>query len=607
LKALKKKERLPLILGDHIKVGNSLISGSEEELKKYFGDNWKDKKPFNWEKEFKDVFDPNLPEDEGGFDVVIGNPPYVQLSMVKSLDEGLKNYLIENYKSSMGRLNTFGFFIKLGLNLLREGGYLGFIIPNTILTQDYYEELRNMILETCAIKSIISFEELPFKDAVVENVVLILERTKSDGKRRKNKIQIRSIDENLQFIEKKSITQELFRKSYKNSFNINLDEKSFLLKEKIETHTKKLSNFLYINQAIALKHERSKYLFDEKLSDQYKPVLDGRYINRYSLNWNKKYLAYDIKAIHSCKREDIFLSEEKLFFRRVGDKLIATYDNKKFYALNTLVVMNLKPNVQYNLKYFLAVFNSSLANFYYQMFLKSTKKVFSEIQAKQVAQLPIKIIDFSNSSEKAVHDELVVLVDRMLILNKKLNQINIDFNRYINTKPRISDAIFKSYVNKLDVNDKEVLNDANRVEGKIKEFEVSEEGEWLVFTVGYERKTKQGKIDKAKIRALKCRFKDEKLRKFLYYSIKAYTRAGMLGKGNLYERILKIKIPHFDSNPEKNLEIIYEIMEPYLKAVEEYNNIKKEIEVTDKTIDQKVYELYGLTNKEVNIVEGNPK
>jgi hypothetical protein len=163
--------------------------------------------------------------------------------------------------------------------------------------------------------------------------------------------------------------------------------------------------------------------------------------------------------------------------------------------------------------------------------------------------------------------------------------------------------MLKSYINKLDIGDKEVLNNANCIEGKIKKFEISEEGEWLVFTVGYESKTKQGKIDKAKIRAFRCRFKDEKLRKFLYYSIKTYTRAGKLGKGNLYERILKIKIPHFDPNPEKNVEIIYEIMEPYLKAVDEWNKIKTEIEETDKMIDQKVYELYGLTDEEIKVIE----
>ena len=304
---------MPLVLGETIKVGNSLISGGAE-LSEYFGDGWMDKKPFNWEEEFADVFDPEMPDEGRGFDVVVGNPPYVQLSMGKNLEEGLRNYLLEKYESSMGRLNTFGFFIKASLNILREGGYLGFIVPNTVLTQDYYEELRNMILETCVIKNIVSFEELPFKDAVVENVILVLEKTESDEERNRNKIQIYGVDEELHFIKKEKITQEIFQKCHKSSFNINLNERILSLKEKLDVSTKKLDEFLSINQAIALKHDRSSYLSDERLNKHYKPVLDGRYINRYSLNWTKKYLIYDTEAIHSCKREDIFLSEEKLFF-----------------------------------------------------------------------------------------------------------------------------------------------------------------------------------------------------------------------------------------------------------------------------------------------------
>lgn len=77
LKGLKRDERLPLILGDNIKRGNSLISGEEKELRKYLGKRWKDEKPFQWQSEFSEVF------DSGGFDVVVGNPPHGALYHVK--------------------------------------------------------------------------------------------------------------------------------------------------------------------------------------------------------------------------------------------------------------------------------------------------------------------------------------------------------------------------------------------------------------------------------------------------------------------------------------------------------------------------------------------
>ncbi|MDY6823893.1 MAG: TaqI-like C-terminal specificity domain-containing protein [Thermodesulfobacteriota bacterium] len=176
-----------------------------------------------------------------------------------------------------------------------------------------------------------------------------------------------------------------------------------------------------LNQAIALKYDRSKSLFTEKKAENYKPVLDGRNINRYELAWNGQYLSYDVKNIHSCKRTDIFEAKEKIFFRRVGDRLIATYDDQQFYALNTLVVITPREQINFSLKYLLALINSNLLNFYYVKYLKSTKKVFSEIQARQLAQLPIRTIDFDDQADVDRHDRMVALVEQMLNLHQRLN------------------------------------------------------------------------------------------------------------------------------------------------------------------------------------------
>ena len=430
INTLDNRMRLPP-LDKNIKNGNSLISGSDEESKKYFGKNYRDKKPFNWQEEFPDVF------KQGGFGAIVGNPPYIQLSMDAKQDNDLKKYLLDKYQSSMGRLNTFGFFIRLGIDLLKENGILGFIIPNTLLTQDYYRQLRETILNYCIISNIVTFQDLPFKDAVVENIIIIVQKTKSERERNNNKVIISYVNEKYEILSRKKINQRIFYESKQKTFNIRAGQKNMILKQKIEEAAEPLGNFLTINQAIALKHDRSKYLFDKKLNANYKPVLDGRDITRYFLCWSGKYLNYDIDAIHSCKRQDIFLSREKLFFRRVGDRLIATYDGKQFYALNTLVVMNLKEGIEYNLKYCLALFNSSLLNYYFLNFLKSTKKVFSEIQARQVAQLPIKIINFSKPADKAIHDRIVDLAQSMLNLNKQLANLSVNSNEWLEIQTEI--------------------------------------------------------------------------------------------------------------------------------------------------------------------------
>lgn len=399
---LVSNDRKLLHLGNYIKVGNSLVD-----------DKTIDPRAFSWENEFPEVLD-HMMEDKG-FDIIIGNPPYVQLSMEKELDPELKEYLIERYGSSMGRLNTFGFFTSLGIDLLKNNGRLGFIIPNTILTQDYYEELRGRILTSCNVNSIVSFSDLLFQDAVVENVILILQQTDSENERMKNTTTIYGVDANLKFVQQNQIEQQIFTNSKKRTFGISWNSKLLKFREKMDSEGLFFVDYLEINQGIALKHDRAKYIVKDRVNDSCRRILDGREINRYSLTWAGDYLVYDINAIHSCKREDIFITPEKLLFRRTGNSLIATYDDKKFYTLNTLVVMNKKYGVKPNILFFLALFNSKLLNYYYRNFLKSTKKVFSEIQARQVENLPVKIPN-ENTQEK-----IIILVKKIIDLKKQLN------------------------------------------------------------------------------------------------------------------------------------------------------------------------------------------
>ncbi|MFH0885417.1 MAG: TaqI-like C-terminal specificity domain-containing protein [Candidatus Micrarchaeota archaeon] len=402
LKSAEGKHKLPT-LNHTVQCGNSLIDDSivAGEV------------AFKWGEKFPEVF------RNGGFDVVVGNPPYVQLSMEAEVPPSLKNYLITRFESSMGRLNTFGFFIKLGIDLLNENGNEGFIIPNTLLTQDYYEELRTEILNKSKIKSIVNFQNLPFKDAVVENIILVIEKSTVEKNRNTNETIIYDLDSRLNFIKNKTIYQQRFSINRKSTFNIYEDEKSTSIREKVERDALPLGSFLEVNQAIALRHDRANWVTKNKFEKNTKPLLvGGKNIGRYSIRWDGDYLKYDINAIHSCKSESIFLTKEKIIFRRVADRLIATLDTEQYYGLHTLVIMNLKPDVDVNIRYFLAHFNSKLLTYYYRNVFASTKTVFSEIGARQVAQLPIKIV----VPEKQC--QLVKLVDELLSLNRHFRDIS---------------------------------------------------------------------------------------------------------------------------------------------------------------------------------------
>ena len=114
LRALARRENLPS-LADNLKTGNSLISGDEEELKAHFGDDYEEKHAFDWEREFESIM------ADGGFDIIIGNPPYVR---IQSIDRLEADYFRMNYESAYRSFDLYVIFIEKALRLLKPGGRL---------------------------------------------------------------------------------------------------------------------------------------------------------------------------------------------------------------------------------------------------------------------------------------------------------------------------------------------------------------------------------------------------------------------------------------------------------------------------------------------------
>lgn len=344
-----------------------------------------------------------------GFDIVIGNPPYHQLSKDKSAQMTYREYLKRRYNTSGGRQNTFIYFTYLGIELTTQKGILTYIIPNTILTQEYYKDTRKLILEETILQKVVFYDKMPFENAVVENVTFVFSKSKqADYKILYYISDVNSVDYYCTKRKSDFLSSPTFAFSFKSND----------LNNKIALKSIKLKDICNINQAIALKGDKSLSVKRDNPFGKYYKLLDGRNIKRYSVTWTGEYLDYCLERIHSCKTKTIFEVPEKLLFRRVSANLIFTYDNNQYYALNTIVVVTLKGEKTISLKYLLALLNSKLLNFYYVTEHKSTKKVFSEIQARSVGELPIKLI----AAER--QEKLVGLVDQ--ILNSKEDDTQAD-------------------------------------------------------------------------------------------------------------------------------------------------------------------------------------
>jgi len=597
------------------------LRSSEDEWKELSQEPWfkkakdivDEKRFLHWELEFPEVFfEGHKRKENPGFDCVIGNPPYIQLAMDKVLATELRPFLLSRYQSSMGRLNTFGFFAKLGIECMRHHGFLSFIVPNTMLTMPYYIALRSFVLDNTLIRRLLLLDALPFDEAIVENIVFVIQKESASSEREHNEVCIdRPQVFTVQGGTQKTIQQSVFMQSKGNVFGVYIDTALTKLQEKIQAISNRLDILVHINQAIALKHDRAAYIYDRPHGQEYKELVDGRDIDRYLLDFHNTYLKYDLSAIHSCKREDIFLTQEKLLFRRVGASLVVCYDDKQHYALNTLVVINAKRK-KVNLKFLLTLLNSRLLNWYFFTFLKSTKEVFSEIQARQMAELPIPRISFVTPEVKT---------KRLVEEAKNYYKTYLEAGKPDTILYFIESRLMKEYRPDPELVKKHNADHLN------KDFQIPEGALWEQSDVVHNilaflaeqmiemNKEKQSEI-KGFLGWLESQLKiepDTKGNKGIdalvgKSQIKNYPGDYQKGEGHLsfedFWKILEKNKGRIQANL-KSRELYENIKSEFEKSLSKLLPLKEKLRQTDWLIDKIVYKLYGLTEEEIKIVEGH--
>lgn len=482
-------------LNNNIKCGNSLINDVAVA-----GD-----KAFNWQNEFPQVF------ANGGFDVVIGNPPYVPTEFISDID---KNFLEKEYKSAFGRINLYPIFYEKGINILKHNGLLGYITPYTILKNQYYKEARRYILEMSKIIELIDFKGTAvFEDAAVDSIIFIIQKTISEEYLFKQISNIKSFENNKYQKDYFNISE--IKKNEDLSMQISLNEK---LINRIIKKSIPLKQVLNFNQGI-ITGGNSQYMTYEK-SELTKKVLTGSDFNRYSLNYTNQLITYDIAKLHRPRKKEIFEVDQKILLRQTSSFPICMLDNEQFYTLDT-IHNGLLIDKKYSLKFLLLILNSKLTKFIYQTQINEEGKVFAQVKIIYVDFLPITKTPATNQQP------FIEKADLMLSLNKELQEVSLKFSNYFSGKFKIE-----------------------KLSGKL--------DKWYGLSF------------------------DE--------FIKEINKAIKLQKSNPLSK-------------KEEFDWIDLFEENKVKAVA----LQQEISATDKAIDAMVYELYGLSEDEIAIVEGNDK
>jgi type I restriction-modification system DNA methylase subunit len=384
-------------LNNNIKCGNSLISDSEVA-----GD-----KAFDWEKEFPQVF------EKGGFDVVIGNPPWG--AKVPNTD---KVYINENYICKKGELETYVHFIDLIINkLLKKQGILGLITPNTWYYLDKYIDLRKLLLSKKVIE-LVELEKNIFKDApdIVPAIFIVSNVSDKNNYEiithvlRKGNVPDFLID--LEIMDSYSVKKDNIEKFENLTFNLKLTKEKVTLLKKMSNNSTPLSDLYNVRYGIKTGNN-DKYVNKEKTGEvTWKLcIAAASAVKRYSIKWEGDYLNF---GTHLSGYSNNSFENPKILVQYIRKlsmdiRIVSAFDAEGcYYPLNNFSFIE-QINDEFKLEYLLAIINSKATNFYF-------KNTFIDynIKPKYLELLPIKNISISEQRP------FVNKVDKMRLLNSEL-------------------------------------------------------------------------------------------------------------------------------------------------------------------------------------------
>jgi len=502
---LPKKQALLPSLAYNIKCGNSLIGydildspllslrAEGKAISDVFPDETKSRiNPFDWNSKtagFGEIMNPshsplekgqhppasplNKGGTKGGFDAVIGNPPYVRQEMLGDF----KEYFRQHYKVYHGAADLYAYFVEKAVSMLKTGGFFSYIVSNKWMRANYGEPLRRWLKQQ-RIEEITDFGDLPVFDGAT-TYPCIIRIGKGSSLPKFNAAQIKTL-------EFSSLANYVNDNSFKISKSSLSDKGWSLVDESVQNQLAKLKKAskplgeyvngeIYrgmltgLNEAFVIDRETKDRLIqkDPKSAEIIKPFLLGRDIKRYELPQSERYLIFTRRSIdikkypaiqeHLSNFKDRLMPKPKDWKgdnwkgRKPGSykwyeiqdavdyynefdkpKIIVpaivksasyAFDTGSFYSNDKTSIIATDD------LYLLGILNSKVSDFVMHSISSTKQGGFFEYKPMYLQQLPIRTIDFKKPSEKAIHDKLVSLVDRMLELHKKKNAMSLSAER----------------------------------------------------------------------------------------------------------------------------------------------------------------------------------
>jgi type I restriction-modification system DNA methylase subunit len=467
---VKKWFREPALpdLGENVKCGNSLVGFEVRKILESLPENERIEQetklnPHEWADSFPGIM------KSGGFDAIIGNPPYVRQ---ETLGDVFKQYAKASFSTYAGTADLYVYFIEESHHILRDGGLFGMICSNKFMRANYGEALRRFITEKTTLVQIVDFGELPVFENAATFPAIILTRNQPVKAQSFLYAPIKRLNFQSLADEVKTIGSTLDNRAVSGENWMLAGSEELAIIEKMKKIGKPLREYVEgniyrgvitgLNEAFVIDEETRFRLISEdgKCVEIIKPFVIGDNIRKYHVDYEDKYLllipsgwtdanrgdtdpaqyfknTYHAVAKHLAQFEEMAKNRwdqgdywwelrpcdyydkfegPKIIYPDIAKESRITFDEGGLYFGNTAYFIPIKDH------YFLGLLNSTLIFYYY----KKIASVLGDANrggrlrwfTQDVERIPIRTIDYSNPSEIAQHDRMVALVERMLKLHK---------------------------------------------------------------------------------------------------------------------------------------------------------------------------------------------
>jgi len=379
-------------LTSNIKCGNSLIgtdfyTGQQVEM---FDDEMVRKiNAFDWDKEFSEIF------SRGGFDVVIGNPPYVKN---ENLDSILKVYSSKKYSFANKFYDIYQLFLELSTKISMKNARVGFIIPNLFLKGVNFSETRKKLIENIDIKLINNMGDNVFENVTMPTCIIII----TNNKTRQNNIKLIESDIEVEFSQA-DIEQ-------RSNFEIMVKDKIIEKMEKMVS----LDQFYSVRRGLEIGRDTITLKGIE--------IVFGQDISNFIIK-KKSFISSEVA--NAKKKDEQLFKGDKIVLRETGSHLVAAYAPD---ILTNRSLYNIKAKKELSIFYLLGLLNSKLFDYYFSKCFKSNTNAFPKIRIEQIRSFPIhseidenykRIDDIArNSSIKKSVNPIILNELNKLVYNK---------------------------------------------------------------------------------------------------------------------------------------------------------------------------------------------